>query len=387
VLLNSARWLVLIAAAIPLAYYAAAIACAVAFFGRQNQKISDFCPPVSVLKPIHGLDRETYQNLASFCRQQYPNYELLLCVGEAEDPAIPIIQGLMAQFSQVPVRLLIGTRTAGSNNKVAKLCRLAAEASHDLLVASDADIRVEPDYLRRVVAPFCHERVGAVTCLYRGITEPNLWSELEDVAITSNFFAGVLVAWKLRLRFALGATMAVRRQALAEIGGFETLANLAADDHELGKRIGARGYRVEIAHSIVETECVARSFSEFFRHHVRRAIVTRESQPLGHLGFLFAQGLPWTIAAMALAPSRIAAGFVAAYVVLRLGVAFSVGVWGLCDRLIRRKWWLVPFDDALGFVVWLISLFASRVVWQGSVYNVRHGCLVPTSTNKPGASL
>jgi ceramide glucosyltransferase len=333
------------------------------------------------------LDRETYQNLASFCRQQYPNYELLLCVGEVEDPAIPIIQGLIAEFPQLSVRLLIGTRTTESNNKVAKLCRLAAEASHDLLVVSDADIRVEADYLRRVVAPFCHDRVGAVTCLYRGITEPSFWSELQDVAITSNFIPGVLVAWKLGLRFALGATMAVRRRALAEIGGFEALTNLAADDHELGKRIAAHGYRVEIAHTVAETECVARTFPEFFRYQLRRAVVTRESQPLGHLGFLFAQGLPWTIVAMALARSRMAAGFVAAYLALRLGVAFTVGVWGLRDRLIRRKWWLLVFDDALGFVVWLVSLVASRVVWQGSVYNVRHGYLVPASTIKPGSSL
>ena len=386
-LVNSARWLVLIAAAVPLAYYAAAIACALALFGRRNQKISDFCPPVSVLKPIHGLDRETYHNLASFCRQQYPNYELLLCVGEVEDPAIPIIERLIAEFPQLSVRLLIGTPTAGSNNKVAKLCRLAAEASQELLVASDADIRVEPDYLRRVVAPFRHERVGAVTCLYRGITEPSLWSELQDVAITSNFIAGVLVAWKLGLRFALGATMAVRRQALAEIGGFEALANLAADDHELGKRIAARGYRVEIAQTVAETECVARNFPGFFRYHLRRAVVTRESQSLGHLGFLFAQGLPWTIVAMALLRSRMAAGFVAAYLALRLGVAFTVGGWGLRDPLIRRKWWLVLFDDVLGFVVWLVSLVASRVVWQGSAYNVRHGYLVPTSTIKPGSSV
>jgi ceramide glucosyltransferase len=377
VLVNSAKWVVLVLATLPLAYYTAAIVCAMAFFRQWNQGTTDFCPPVSILKPVRGLDRETYRNLASFCRQQYLNYELLFCVDESEDPAVPIIQGLIAEFPQLPIRLLIGTRTVGSNNKVAKLCRLAAEASHDLLVVSDADIRVEPDYLRHVVAPFCHESVGAVTCLYRGITEPSLWSELEDAAITSNFVPGVLVAWNLRLRFALGATMAVRRQALAEIGGFEALANVAADDYELGRQISARGYRVEIAHTIVETECVGRSFVGFFRHHLRRAVVNRESQPLGHLGFLFAQGLPWTILAITLTPSRVAAVLAAAYMVLRLGVAFTVGVWGLHDRLVRRKWWLVLFDDALGFVVWLVSLIARRVVWQGSVYNVRHGYLAP----------
>jgi ceramide glucosyltransferase len=381
--MNSARWLVLLAAVVPLAYYAMAIACALPFFRGRDEKLPDFCPPVSVLKPIRGLERDLYQNLASFCRQQYPEYELLFCVDEAGDSAVPVIQRLMAEFPRQPIRLLVGTLAAGSNNKVSKLCRLASEASHDLLVASDSDIRVEPDYLRRVAAPFCDERVGAVTCLYRGIAEPGLWPELEDVDLTSNFMPGVLVAWKLKLRFALGATMAVRRQALHDIGGFESLAGMAADDHELGRRIAAHGHRVQIADTIVETECCSRTFRQFFRHHLRRAIVTRESQRLGHFGFLFAQGLPWTMIAIALAPPRMAAGFVAAYLVLRLGAAFAVGGWGLRDRVILRKWWLVPLDDALGFVVWLASLFRSRVVWRGSIYDVRQGRLLPLNINQP----
>ena len=384
---NSARLLVLVAAAVPLAYYLAAIACALAFFGRRNREIPDSCPPVSILKPIRGLSRETYQNFASFCRQDYLRYELLFCADDAGDLAIPIVLDLMTEFPQLPIRLLIGAPAAASNNKVAKLCRLAGEASCNLLVISDSDIRVNPDYLRRVVAPFCDEQVGAVTCLYRGITTRSLWSELENVDLTSSFIPGVLVAWRLKLRFALGATMAVRRQALADIGGFESLANVAADDHELGRRIAACGYRVEIAHSIVETECASGNFPQFFQHHLRRAIVARESQPLGHFGFLFAQGLPWTIAAIALAGSRVAVGFVAVYLVLRLAVALTVGGWGLHDRLIRKKWWLLVFDDALAFVVWLVSLVASRVVWQGSVYNVRDGRLEPASAIKPDASI
>lgn len=382
-LVNGARWLVLIGAGVPLAYYAAAMICAWAFFRRRKQKTPDFCPPVSVLKPLRGLNRETYRNLASFCRQQYPDYELLFGVDDARDPAVPVVRRLMAEFPLLPIRLLIGIRTAGSNNKVAKLCRLAGDARFDLLVVSDGDIRVEPDYLRRVAAPFRHQQVGVVTCLYRGLTEPGLWSELEDVALTSNFLPGVLVARKLGVKFALGATMAVRREALAAVGGFEAFADAAADDHELGSRIAARGYQVELAHTTVETECGAHSFMDYFQQRLRWAIVTRESQPWGHVGFLFAQGLPWTIAAIAVAPLKVAEELAAAYAALRLGVAFTVGGWGLRDQLFRRKWWLVFLDDALGFVVWLASLFTSRVVWQGSSYSVRNGCLVPaTSANR-----
>jgi ceramide glucosyltransferase len=385
VFLTIIRYLVLMAAAAPLVFYLAAIVCAWFFFRERNEPVKDFCPPVSVLKPMRGLDRETYQNLASFCRQQYPNYELLFCTDRERDPAIGVIHKLMADFPHIPVRLFIGTSTSGSNNKVTKLCRLADEARYDLLVASDSDIRVEPDYLRRVALPFCDQRTGAVTCLYRGSTVPNLWSELEDVALTSDFLAGVLAARKLGVKFALGATMAVRRQVLAEIGGFQALADAAADDHELGNRVAACGYRVEFAHTTVQTECTSKSLGDFFQHQLRWAVVTRESQLWGHLGFLFAQGLPWVVVAVAVAPSRIIAGcFVAAYLALRIGLAFTVGVWGLRDSLLKRKWWLVPLSDAFGFLVWLTSLFTRRVVWQDSTYEVRRGRLIPVATSHTG---
>jgi ceramide glucosyltransferase len=380
------RWLVLAAAAAPAFYYLAAMGCALAFFFRKrHEPPPDFCPPVSILKPMCGLDRETYQNLASLCRQRYSNYELLICVENADDAAIPVIRKLVADFPSVPIRLLIGSPASGSNNKVNKLCRLAGEARYDLLVASDSDIRADPDYLSRVVAPFRHPNVGAVTCLYRGLPGASIWSELEDVALTSDFLPGVLVARKLGVKFLLGATMAGRRECLDQIGGFETLADAAADDHELGSRIAACGYHLEFAGTTVETECTSRSFADFFQHQLRWAVVTRESRPWGHFGFLFAQGLPWAVTAAALAPSRtVAAGCAAAYLVLRVGSAFTAGVWGLRDALLKRKWWLVFLTDGFGFIVWLASLFARRVVWRGIRYDVRRRRLIPLAHRATG---
>lgn len=384
--LKELRWLVLAAAAAPLAYYAAAIACAWFFFRRRNEPVPDFCPPMSILKPMRGLNRETYQNLASFCRLNYPQYELLFCADHPRDPAIPVIQKLRADFPQVPIRLLIGTSTSGTNNKVVKLCRLARKARYDLLVASDGDTRVEPDYLRQVALPFRDPRVGVVTCLYRGLAGPHLWSELEDLSLSTDFLAGVLVARKLGVKFALGATMAVRLQALAEIGGFEALADAAGDDHELGSRVAACGYRVEFAHSTVATECSSRTFVDFFQQRLRWAIVTRACQPWGHFGLLFAQGLPWAIAAAVVAPSRtLAAAYGAAYLALRLAATFTVGVWGLRDFLLWRKWWLLPLSDTAGFVVWLASLFGRGVSWQGAAYRVRKGRLIPVASRGLGA--
>lgn len=372
------QWVILCGATLPLIYYAGAVYCAWDFFRRRDELSTGSLPGVSLLKPMRGLERETWENLASFCRQDYPQYEILFGFDDERDAAIPIVEKLMADFPGVRTRILVGSETRGSNNKVNKLCRLAREANHDLLVVTDSDTRVAPDYLGRIAKPFHNPRVAAATSLYRGIAAPNVWSEFEVLHLSTDFLPSAVVASKLGVRFTLGATMAVRRQSLAEIGGFEALADMAAEDHELGSRLAARGYQVVLVDAPIKTECSSASFREFFQHQVRWAVVTRDSKPWGHLGFIFAQGLPWALAAAAVAPSRaIAAGFVAAYLILRLAVAFAVGAWGLRDSLAKKRWWLFPLGDALGFLVWFSSLIKHRVYWRGVAYEVRHGRLIP----------
>jgi ceramide glucosyltransferase len=375
------RWAILAIAVLPFVYYLAATFCAWDFFRRRREVTADFSPPVSVLKPLSGLEHEAYENLASFCRQNYPEYEILFAVDDGRDPAIPIIEKLISDFPSLPIRLLVGSGNPGSNNKVAKLCRLGREARHELLVVSDSDIRVKPDYLRRVVSPFCDPSVGAVTCLYVGMTEHNLWSELEDLNLTSDFLASMLVARKLEgVNFALGATMAVTRSRLAEIGGFEALADCAADDHELGRRIAARGYRVELATCTVQTLCASSTAREFFEHHLRWGVVTRHSRPWGYAGLLFTQGLPWSLAAAAVAPSRVAAiGYLGIPLVTRLAMAFTFGAHGLKDPLLPRKWWLIPLHDGIWFFIWATTLFFNRVSWRASKFYVRRGRLIPVT--------
>jgi ceramide glucosyltransferase len=327
------------------------------------------------------LEHEAYENLASFCRQDYPEYEILFAVDDGRDPAIPTIEKLIRDFPSLPIRLLVGSGTPGPNNKVAKLCRLGHAARHELLVASDSDIRVKPDYLRRVVSPFHDPSVGAVTCLYVGMTESNLWSELEDLNLTSDFLPSTLVARKLEgMNFALGATMAVTRSRLAEIGGFEALADCAADDHELGRRIAARGYRVELATCAVQTLCASGTAREFFSHHLRWGVVIRHSRPWGYVGLLFTQGLPWSLAAAAVAPSRLAAiGYLGIPLAARLSMALTFGAHGLKDPLLRRRWWLIPLHDAVEFFIWVAALFSNRVSWRASKFYVQRGRLIPVT--------
>lgn len=376
------KWAALVAAAFPSFYYLGVIFAARRFFSRQDSAPLDSTPPVSILKPVRGLDREAYENYASFCRQDYPQYEIVFGVASDQDAAVPVIRKLAADFPHLPIRLLVVRESFGSNDKVSKLCDLAPAAQHGLLIISDSDIRVGPGYLRSVAAPFREAQVGAVTSLYTGIPSRCLWSKLEAINLSTDFMAAVLLARQVEgVHFAMGATMAVRREALAEIGGFEALADVAADDHFLGRQIAARGHRVELVDGRVKTMCTVESLGEFFHHHLRWVVMGRQARPAGYLGYGFTLGLPWTILAVLLAPTRVLAlSYVAAYLVLRAGVAWTVGVRGLHDSLLKRQAWLVPLWDAFAFIFWLLSHFSNRVRWRGTEFSVKQDRMIPTAS-------
>jgi ceramide glucosyltransferase len=216
------RGAVLLLALAPLAYYIVAILAAIRFFRRERAKtLPEFVPPISILKPVRGVDFASYENFASFCQQNYPEYEILFCVNELTDPAVPVIQKVMADFPERRIRILSGAPQFGTNRKVNNLALLAKEAQHEIVVQSDGDVRVGPNYLREMAAPFRDARAGVVSCFYRGIAEPNLGAELEAVGAASDFFAGALVAdWKEGVTFALGASVATTKTWLGKIGGY-----------------------------------------------------------------------------------------------------------------------------------------------------------------------
>lgn len=380
---HTLRWFLLVGAALPSCYYLLGIYCAYQFFRRRPGPSADATPPVSILKPVRGLDREAYENFASFCRLDYPDYEILFAVADGDDPVIPVIRKLIADFPERAIRLLVGSEIRGANRKVNKLCRLAREARHDLLVINDSDVRVDPGYLKAVVAPFRDPHVGAVTCMFRGRVNDGLGSQLEAVGNASEFFAGVLTAWQLEgMAFTLGATMAVTRCALDDIGGFEALADFHADDYELGKRIAARGYRVELSRHTVWIVYPAQTVAEYLKHGLRWAIGLRHIRPGGHLGTLFTHGLPWSFAAAAVAPSSaLAAAYIGAYVGLRFLMAWVVGIWGLKDPVLKEKWWLIPVRDLCAFLVWVASFGSNQIIWRGAAYTISEGRLVPVDTS------
>ncbi len=386
--IHPAAWrdAVLLLAAAPLVYYVLAALAALRFFRNERaRKLPDYTPPVSLLKPVRGLDFASFENFASFCRLDYPEYEILFAVNDERDPAVPVIERIIAEFPGRRMRLLVGAEELGANRKVNKLARLAREAQNDVLVLTDGDVRVGPNFLQEVVAPLADEKTGAVTSFYRAIAERNLWAELEAVGASSDFFAGVLMAkWTEGVHFGLGASIATTKQWIGKMGGFEAIAGTLADDYELGNRIAGAGGAVLLSREAVWTMYPAQTAMGFWNHQMRWARTIRLCRPLSYVGLLLTQGLPWTLLAALVAPARWEAiSYLLAYVLLRFVMAWTVGVWGVEDRVLRRKIWLVPLRDALYFVIWLASFGSNRIRWGSAEYLVRDGQMVPVLAGKP----
>jgi len=376
---SSVRDSIYVLSVLPFAYYVCATWAALRFFRRERKRSRpEFTPKVSLLKPVRGTDFASYENFASFCRQDYPDYEILFAVTDETDQALSLIRRLMAEFPARRIRLFVGAPQLGANNKVNKLVRLTQEADHEILVMTDGDVRVGPQYLREVVAPFAEPSTGAVTSLYRAVAQPNLGAELEAVGASSDFFAGVLIAeWTEGMSFALGASVATTKTWLRKIGGLEPIANMLSDDYEIGNRIAQAGGKVVLSREPVWTMYPAQSPSGFWEHQVRWARTVRLCRPLSYIGLLFTHGLPWAILAAAVAHTWAASvGFLGAYLLLRLAMAYIVGAWGVGDEVLRSRLYLVPLRDALNFIIWLASFASNRITWGGRVFATEHGHMV-----------
>jgi ceramide glucosyltransferase len=376
------RLLLLILAIAPLVYYLLSIYCVVGYFwaqGRRKRPKIQVTPPASILKPVRGVDPEAYENFASFCRLDYPEYEMVFAVADAHDPAIPVIEKLQRDFPERAIRLVTNVPRVGANEKINNLCRLVREAKYDLVVMADSDVRVQSDYLQDVVTPFQDPTVGAVTAFYRVVGGANLALDLEQLESIDSA-ASALLARRLegKMQFAFGWTMATTKKHLREIGGWEAMADYHSDDFELGNRIAHHGYRVELMNRPVAVISSRESLRKFLSHQLRWSIGLRNVRPVGYAGMIFTHGLPWAIVAALEARSRgIAAAYFLAYLVLRLGTAWTAGVRGLGYGTMAKKLWLLPLYDALNFGSWVAGLFSNKIVWRGLTYRVRNGQLVP----------
>ena len=373
-------WLLMAAVTAATAYSLIAL-CGVFRFLQVRRKSaaaasSDFTPPVSVLKPLYGADRQLEKNLESFCRQEYPHYEILFAVREENDAAVPIVRGLQKAFPSLAMRLIFAGQPRYLNAKVHALEALAEAAAQEVLVISDSDVRVAPDYLRSVVAPLADPRVGLVTCISRGVPGRSVWSVLEALSMNLQFLPGVLAAWVLEgLKFALGPTMVIRKEQLNKLGGFGRLGQYLADDFVLGELMAKAGYPVVLANHIPDHLVCNESFRDSLQHRLRWERSSRRSRPAGYVGQIFLHSLPLALLAWLFAPgeSPWVSPLVGACLVARVVLAWASAGWLLGDATFRRYWWLLPIQDFAAFGIWCWAFFGGEVVWRGARFRVLKG--------------
>ena len=335
-------------------------------------------PSVSLLKPLHGLEPALEANLESFFHQDYPRYEIIFGCRQENDPALNVVQAVRRRHPRVPVKIVVSGEPEHPNAKVCSLQRMAEVAGSDYLVISDSDVRVTPQYLREVIRPLLQPEIGMVTCLYRGVSSGGLWSCLEALGMSVEMTAGVVVADMLEgLKFALGPTMAIRRDVLEEVGGFQVLADYCADDFVLGQRVFEAGKRVVLSQYVVDHVALHQRCVASLQHQVRWMKSTRFSRPKGHIGtgltFAMPFGLLGSVAGLVMGDPLLGLALFLYAALNRMMEAMLAG-WGVVrDPLALRYFWLYPARDLMGFFLWCASFFNTSIVWRGERYQLQLG--------------
>ncbi|HEX3437777.1 MAG TPA: bacteriohopanetetrol glucosamine biosynthesis glycosyltransferase HpnI [Pseudacidobacterium sp.] len=363
-----------------LGFYFAALWSARDFVRRKRTPANGFFPPVSILKPLKGFDYDMYASFASHCRQQYAGeYEILFGVSSMDDPAVAAVERLKAEYPDTPIRLVLTPEVLGTNGKVSNLAQMLPHARFGHVLINDSDIKVSPRYLERIMASFQDPQVGMVTALYRGHSHKTIGSKMEALGIATDFTAGVLMARKLEggIRFGLGSTLAISREALDAIGGFLPLVDYLADDYELGARIAAKGFRVELSDEVVQTTVPAYSFSKFLEHQLRWARGMRDSRKGGYAGVIFTFGLPWALFnVLASGVSLFSSALLSLILAARVTLALAVGVGILRDVEVLRDLWLLLPRDLIALCIWAWSYAGNTVSWRGEEFVLKDGKLL-----------
>lgn len=349
-------------------YWLVALLLVFDFFRSQPEPDRSFQPPVSILKPVKGIDFEAYQNFASFCNQDYPDYELIFGVADPEDPIVPIIESLKRDFPERSVRLIIA-EAFGANHKASLLHHLAIQAKHEILVVNDSDMRVTPDYLKQVVSPLVDEQVGLVTCAYQGELPLNISAGLAALHMGATFLPSVIVGRKvLNMRFAMGSTVTLRRYDLAHLGGFSELADHLADDYQLGARVAASGLKVRLSNYVIACILGATTFREQWEREVRWMRCIRVSRPFEYPGLLLSYSVPLSVILAVIdsfGPTSLR--ILGISLVLRWVIAWLISI-RTDDRQVRR--WLpwLPARDLLSAVTWCVGGVGRQVTWRGETF-------------------
>jgi len=353
-------------------------------FFRRSQPLADDAtlPGVTILKPLKGLDVDLFDNLSTFCRQDYPTFQVIFGVADADDPALQIVRRLREQYPRVRIDLVVDGRIYGTNYKVSNLHNMYQQAAHEVIVLADSDIRVRSDYLRRIVAPLRDPRIGIVTCMYRAVNSGGLPTLIESLSINTDFTPSILVARLVEARrYAFGATIALRRAVLEEVGGFLALSNLLADDYFLGNRVAARGYTVALSDLVVETVLAVGSWQRLLDHQLRWARTYRSTRPGGYFALVLTHGSLWATLNLFYNHFSGGAWAVAALTYgLRMVTASVIANRYLHAPQRFAETLLVPLKDLFVSAVWLLAFLGNTVHWSGHEFRVlKNGEMVPVA--------
>lgn len=344
--------------------YCVVVVIAVRDYLAQRTASSGPLAPISILKPLAGVDEGLEANLRSFFSQDYPDFELLFAVREANDPAVQVVELLRKEFPGRSVQLIVTGEPPYPNAKVFSLDRMLSEAKHDLLVMSDSDIRVQPGFLRAIAGEFSDPHIALATCPYRATAGQSVWSNLEAEGMNTEFLAGMMVARLVEgVKFAVGPTIAARKSALDGIGGFAVLKDYLAEDFVMGKFAAAAGFGVILSRNIVQHHIGSEGLRTNAAHRLRWARSTRRSRPLGYIGQVFTHTLPIAAIILPFRPSWWPALLFASF-------CRGVAAWATCAWILgtRPRWLLLILQDLLGFGFWLAGLVGNTILWRGRRY-------------------
>jgi|CZKL01.1.fsa_nt_gi ceramide glucosyltransferase len=364
-------------------YFLASIVAARVFLIQRRGRLASFTPSVTILKSLKGLDPGMLDAFRSHCRQNYEgDYELLFGVASLDNAAASAVQQLQNEFPEKAIRMIVCPERLGTNGKVSTLAQMMPHARFEILLINDSDITVSPRYLELVMGQFARDpgqkKVGLVTALYRGRAHGTMPSKFEALGIAADFQPSVLLAKLLEggLKYGLGSTLAVRREALDQIGGLAPLVDYLADDYELGARVFRAGYHVALSAAVVETSIPAYDWRGFFDHQLRWLRTVRDARPWGYAGLIFTHGLTWALLNMVTSGlSPVSLWLLALSFFLRLTVAMTVGAEVLSDHQVLVNAWLLPLRDVVAMGLWVAGFAGNTVVWRGERFIVRAGKL------------
>ncbi len=339
---------------------------------RPRPPLGGSTPPISIVKPLHGIDEGLEENLVSYFEQDYPDFEIIIGVDTADDKALPIAESVKARYPHIPCKILVTGKPPYTNPKVYSLEQLTNAVEHGLVVMSDSDIRVTCEHLRVIAAEFEDPKLGLVTCPYRAVPGDSFWSRLEAIGMNTEFIAGILVARRLEgMNFSVGPTIACRRQIFADIGGFPRVKDSYIDDFLVGRYAHEAGWKVELSSYVIEHRIGAQSFRTNCKHRVTWLRGTRCSRPSGYYGQVFTYPTPWALVLTLVNPEWWP--LLVATVAIRALAAHATGEWVLRDPLTRRHWYLVPLQDLWSWFFYWLAYSGRTMTWRGRKYTILPG--------------